>query len=73
MLEVENWGPRIKRLRMARNLSQEMLAHEIGITTSTLSRWERGIGTPSRLAKESFKRYLESLQWGMRKIFYEGD
>lgn len=35
-------GPKIRELREAAKLTQEDLAHEAGISTSTLSRIERG-------------------------------
>jgi transcriptional regulator with XRE-family HTH domain len=35
-------GNRIRRLREAREMSQEDLAHEAGLSTKTISRWENG-------------------------------
>lgn len=32
--------------------SQEQLAHKIGVSWSTISRWENGKGNPSPLARE---------------------
>jgi len=37
----------LKSLREHRKISQERLAFDIGIETSTLSRWENGSRTPS--------------------------
>ncbi len=39
-------GPRIRELREAAALTQEDLAHQAGISTSTLSRTERGAYQP---------------------------
>jgi XRE family transcriptional regulator, regulator of sulfur utilization len=39
-------GPKIRELREAASLTQEDLAHEAGISTSTLSRIERGTYQP---------------------------
>jgi transcriptional regulator with XRE-family HTH domain len=39
-------GPKIRELRQAAGLTQEDLAHEASISTSTLSRIERGAFQP---------------------------
>jgi transcriptional regulator with XRE-family HTH domain len=39
-------GARLKALRQARNWSQEDAAHEVGVTSATWGRWERGITGP---------------------------
>ena len=39
-------GPKLRELREAAKLTQEDLAHEAGISTSTLSRIERGTYQP---------------------------
>lgn len=39
-------GPRIARLRIDRDLSQEALAHELGISRQAVSRWECGETLP---------------------------
>jgi transcriptional regulator with XRE-family HTH domain len=41
-LHVSAIGPKIRELREAAALTQEDLAHQAGISTSTLSRIERG-------------------------------
>lgn len=37
---------RLKAIRIARGWSEESCAHRLGITYSTLSRWERGESLP---------------------------
>lgn len=39
-------GPKVRELREAARVSQEDLAHQAGISTSTLSRIERGTYQP---------------------------
>ncbi len=41
---------RIKNLRLGLGLTQEQMAAKIGVTFSTVSRWENGRGNPSPLA-----------------------
>jgi len=40
----------IRAFRLALGLTEEDLAHALGISFSTVSRWETGRTTPSRLA-----------------------
>ena len=46
----------IKELRLKLGLSQEALAHKIGVTFQTINRWERGVNKPSSLALEKIKK-----------------
>lgn len=46
----------IKKIRGTLGLSQEALAHLVGVSIQTVGRWERGLFTPSRLAEEKIKR-----------------
>jgi transcriptional regulator with XRE-family HTH domain len=48
----------IRRLRGALGLTQEQFAAKIGVTFSTVNRWENGKGKPSPLAM----RRVEELQ-----------
>ncbi|MFA6424728.1 MAG: helix-turn-helix transcriptional regulator [Phycisphaerae bacterium] len=40
----------VKRLREALGLTQEQFAAKVGVTFSTVNRWENGKGKPSPLA-----------------------
>lgn len=42
----------IRRLRVALGLTQEEFAHAIGMTVSTVNRWEHGGNKPSKLARK---------------------
>lgn len=52
MSDKENTGlaGRIKDLRQKLELTQEQFAARIGVTFSTVNRWENGKGRPSPLA-----------------------
>jgi transcriptional regulator with XRE-family HTH domain len=41
-----------KALRAALGLTQERFAAKVGVTVSTVNRWENGKGTPSPLAQQ---------------------
>lgn len=45
----------IKGLRKKLGLTQEGLARKIGVSWSTVNRWERGRGEPSPLAREKLE------------------
>jgi putative transcriptional regulator len=49
-MERESIPHCIEALRRALGLTQERLAHVLGVTFSTVSRWENGHVKPSRLA-----------------------
>lgn len=42
---------RIHALRQRLRLTQEDFAHHIGVTFSTVNRWENGKSTPNRIAR----------------------
>lgn len=48
-------GRMIRELRKAMGLTQEQFAAEVGVTWSTVSRWENNRGSPSPLARHRIK------------------
>lgn len=60
------WVARFRQARDRAGLSQERLAVEIGVTSTTVSRWERGEAMPTADAlKRAADRCGVSLQWIM--------
>ena len=45
--QKELWGSYVISIRKKHNLSQENLAERLGTNQATISRWERGISTPT--------------------------
>ncbi len=47
---------RIKKIRLSLGWSQERMARELGVSFSTVNRWERGRTSPSPLAAKSLEK-----------------
>ena len=58
-MSLESTGQRgansISTLRRRLNMTQEEFAHAIGVTVSTVNRWENGHIEPSRLARKAMQ------------------
>ena len=52
----------IKDLRAKLGLTQEQFAAKVGVTFSTVNRWENGRGKPSPLAVRRIKELREGLE-----------
>ena len=50
---------RIRELRVAIGLTQEEFARELGVSFTTVSRWENGHGTPSPLPQRRLQELLD--------------
>ncbi len=50
-----NQGAIISALRQRLTMTQEEFAHAIGVTVSTVNRWENGHIEPSRLARKAMQ------------------
>jgi putative transcriptional regulator len=55
--KLENFPELVKDVRRQLGLSQEELAHELGVSFATVNRWENGKTIPSKLAR----RQIENL------------
>ncbi len=53
---------KIISLRKKLAVSQEDLAHELGVSFATVSRWETGKSKPSKLAEKAIDLYCEKLK-----------
>lgn len=57
-------GEQIKNAREAKNLSQEELADQIGVTRQAISKWENDLSVPHGINRELLGKTLE-LEWGL--------
>jgi len=57
--EAENFPELVKEVRRKLGLSQEELAHELGVSFATVNRWENGKTNPSKMAKTVWKQFYQ--------------
>ena len=50
---------KVKQLRASLGLTQEQFAAKVGVTFSTVNRWENGKGKPSPLAMRQIEELME--------------
>ncbi len=62
---MEKLQERLKELRRKRGWAQEDAAREIGVSLSTVQRWERQGAKPSRLARRELQRLFNEagIEW----------
>lgn len=58
---TENFGKMIKEVRKKLNLSQEDFARELGVSFTTVNRWENGKTAPSKLARSQFDAFFQKM------------
>jgi DNA-binding transcriptional regulator YiaG len=58
-METKPFSEQVKAVRTALNLSQEELAHALGVSFATVNRWENGKTNPSKLAHRQFEQFCE--------------
>ncbi len=55
------WGARLKRLRLARGLTQEEASASLKIPLNTLRNWEQGRATPTPYFRRMVEKALGEL------------
>ena len=56
---MEKLNEKIKELRIKKGWAQEDLAREIGVSLSTVQRWEKQGAKPTRLARRELTRIFQ--------------
>ena len=54
---IKQFSDQVKAVRAVLKLSQEDLAHALGVSFATVNRWENGKTTPSKLALRQFEQF----------------
>ncbi len=62
---MEQLSKKVKELRKKKGWTQEDMAREIDVSLSTVQRWERQGGEPTRLARRELRRLFEKvgIEW----------
>lgn len=57
----------LRTIRQKAFMTQECFAHEVGVTASTINRWEHGKAKPNLTAMKNLKSFCEknSLDYGL--------
>ena len=58
----ENFAEMVKEVRQQLGLSQEELAHELGVSFSTINRWENSKTVPFKLARRQLEAFCERMK-----------
>lgn len=56
------WRQTVKRVRKHYGMSQEDFARLVGVSFSTVNRWERGHTMPPRLYRQKVERMAKRIQ-----------
>ena len=56
---MEQLKEKVRELRKRKEWAQEDLAREIGVSLSTVQRWEKKGGEPTRLARRELKKLFQ--------------
>jgi transcriptional regulator with XRE-family HTH domain len=56
---MKQLSEKVKELRKRRGWTQEELAQEIDVSLSTIQRWERQGGEPTRLARRELAKFFQ--------------
>lgn len=57
----ENFAETVKEVRQQLGLSQEEMAHELGVSFSTINRWENSKTVPFKLARRQFEAFCKRM------------
>jgi len=55
---MEGLSEKLKQLRKKKGWTQEDMAREIHVSLSTIQRWEKKGGEPTRLARRELKKFF---------------
>ncbi|TET68575.1 MAG: XRE family transcriptional regulator [Dehalococcoidia bacterium] len=62
---MERLQENLKELRTKKKWTQEDLAREVNVSLSTVQRWEKRGGEPTRLARRELKRLFRRVGIGL--------
>jgi DNA-binding XRE family transcriptional regulator len=68
---ISDLDVKLKQVRAERGWAQEDLAREIGVSLSTVQRWEKQNAKPNRLARKALASLFKAMgrEWQRAEIF----
>lgn len=60
--QVNELARRLYEYRVGQGLSREKVAGKLGVTGSTVYRWEKGLASPKGLYEEKLKQFLRKVE-----------
>lgn len=60
--ESEKFSELVREVRKQLGISQEDLAHALGVSFATVNRWENAKTSPSKLARTQFNLFCEDMR-----------
>ncbi|NQT60099.1 MAG: helix-turn-helix transcriptional regulator [Bacteroidetes bacterium] len=60
-IQQDSFPERVKKVRTTLGLSQEELAHELGVSFSTINRWENRQTKPIKIALLQFEAFCKRM------------
>ncbi|MCF8130716.1 MAG: helix-turn-helix transcriptional regulator [Deltaproteobacteria bacterium] len=60
--EPEKFSEIVREVRKKLDISQEDLAHALGVSFATVNRWENAKTSPSKLARTQFNLFCEDMR-----------
>ncbi len=58
---MKNYPLLLRQLRDLVGISQEDLAHQLGVSFGTVNRWENGKVRPSKLAQRQLEMFIQAM------------
>ena len=68
---MEQLKEKVRKLRKKRGWTQEDMAREISVSLSTVQRWEKRGGKPTRLARRELEKFFREA--GIESEKYDAD
>lgn len=62
IISPTTFSERVKETRKQLGLTQEELAHELGVSFATINRWENAKTAPFKLARKQFGAFCEKME-----------
>ncbi len=59
---MEQLKEKVKELRKKMDWTQEDMAREVGVSLSTVQRWEKQGAKPTRLARRELQRFFQEME-----------